>query len=266
MITPSLLLLASLLTTSTPASAQSPAPESIVSEPDRENLLPSRPGDTLGLSPDHGGNYLISVSESLGSIVGFNFTNNGINRIIPRKGEPGTGPDRTYAFHFQSRARQNIFLSITDAPTEYLSQLMESYLYLFPRKVLPAIEQQQSPGSAAILKVTLPTGETVNFDAESHEVLSGALEETAPIDLNPDRFKRKFAAVRYRGAGVLVRVNKRGGDPRLGTTATITKGDRTCQLPSSLLFNQDEDSQAEFLFPRDAEFGAFLIKKCGFGL
>ena len=246
--------------------AQSPAPEAIITGPERDLMIPGRPGDTLTIAPSTGGSYLISINEVTRSVVGFSFTNTGVNRIIPRESEPGAGPDRTFTFHFQSRARQNIFLSVTDAPTEYLSQLMESYLYLFPRKVLPALEWIKTPGQAARMKVTLPTGETVDFDGETHEVTGGVLEETAPIDLNPDRFKRKFARIRYRGTGVMLRVDKRGGDPRLGTTATITKGTLTCKIPSSLLFNQDESSEVEFLFPSDPEFDQFLIKKCGFGL
>lgn len=143
---------------------------------------------------------------------------------------------------------------------------MESYIYLFPRKVLPALEWIESPGQAARMRVTLPTGETVDFDGATHEILGGALKETAPIDLGTDRFKRKFARLHYSGDGVMIRVDKRGGDPRLGTLATITRGTQSCKVSSSLLFNQDKTSEVEFLFPTDTEFSQFLIKKCGFGI
>ncbi len=251
---------------SLPSRAQeSLPPESQVLAPERDRMLPGTPGDTLNVSATHG-EYLVSVNETTRSVVGFSFTNSGVNRIIPKKSEPGSGPDRTYAFHFQSRARQNMFLSVTDAPSEYLSQLMESYLYLFPRSVLPAIEWQDGMDGKPQMKVTLPTGETVNYDGNTREIIGGVFEETAPIDLNPDRFKRKFAGLRYTGSGIVLRVDKRGGDPRLGTTASIQKGTKTCKVPSSLLFNQDEHSEVEFLFATDQEFDAFLIKKCGFGI
>jgi hypothetical protein len=246
--------------------AQPLPPEAVISEPERDRMLPGQPGDTLMVSPSTGGAYTISVHERTQTVVGFQFANTGANRIIPRESVPGFGPDRTFNFRFESRARQNIFFSVTDAPSEYLSQLMESYIFLFPRKVLPAVEWIASPGQKSAMVVTLTTGEKVEFDGATREILSGALEETGPIDLNPDRFKRKFAKIRYRGTGVSLRVDKRGGDPRLGTTATITKGTQTCKIPSSLLFNPDESSEVEFLFPTDPEFHQFLIKKCGFGL
>ena len=259
-------VLLTLFSITTPSLAQGPVPEATVSAPERDLMLPGKPGDTLMVAPSNGGPYQVSLQESTGAVIGFSFFNEGANRIVPRKSVPGMGPDRTFGFHFQSRARQNIFFSITDAPNEYLSQLMESYFYLFPRKVLPAIEWTSGPEQGSVIRVTLPTGETLDVSGETRELIGGAFEETAPIDLQPDRFKRKFARVRYQGSGVLLRVDKRGGDPRLGTMATITKGTQTCKVPSSLLFNQDEHSEVEFLFPTDSEFHQFLIKKCGFGL
>ncbi len=259
-------LLFILALTPTPSQAQGPAPEAWVTAPERDLMLPGKPGDTSIVSPSTGGTYSLKIEDSGGSVVGFSFTNEGANRIIPRRSEPGAGPDRTFSFSFQSRARQNIYFSVTDAPNEYLSQLMESYIYLFPRKVLPALEWIESPGQQARMKITLPTGETVDFDGTTHEILGGVLSETAPIDLGADRFKRKFARLQYSGDGVMIRVDKRGGDPRLGTLATITRGTRSCKVSSSLLFNQDGTSEVEFLFPTDSEFNEFLIKKCGFGI
>jgi hypothetical protein len=194
--------------------------------------------------------------------VGFSFENDGPNRIIPRRGEYGSGPDREFNFYFQSRARQNIYMSITDAPTEYLSHRMESYLYFFPRINLPAIQWDESQPGSPRLTVTLPTGETMDFDGNTHETIGGVLEELAPIDLNPDRFSRKFVQIKYHGSGIMIRVDRRGGDPRLGTIATVTKDGKTCKIPSSRLFNQDPHSEVEFLFPSDAVFNSFLIQTC----
>jgi hypothetical protein len=116
------------------------------------------------------------------------------------------------------------------------------------------------------LKVTLPNGEEIVFDAKTKEILRGVFRETAPLDQNPDRFSRKFASLEYTGTGTLIRVNRRGGDPRLGTTATLTQGKRTCKIPSSLLFDQDPSSDVNFLFPTDDGLNTLMMKKCGFGL
>jgi hypothetical protein len=122
--------------------------------------------------------------------------------------------------------------------------------------------------------VTLPTSEVVEFDAKTYEVLGGVLSE-GPVDLNPNKAARKFPAVNYVGKGVVVRVNARGNDPRLGTTATITtgspasncrKGTRCtqCQVPSKELWEQD--GAVRFKFPTDEEFDRYLISRCGFGV
>jgi hypothetical protein len=213
------------------------------------------------------GDFMITESESTGHILGFSLSNTGPNRIIPVPAtEVGTGPDREYHFRFQGRARQDIYFSVTDTPDQYLSNRMESYLYLFPRHNIPAIEMIEGGSTGEELKVTLPNGEEIVFDAKTKEILRGVFRETAPLDKNPDRFKRKFAALEYSGAGTLIRVNRRGGDPRLGTTATVTRGTKTCKMPSSLLFDQNPNSDVNFLYPTDEEVQAVLMKKCGFGI
>jgi hypothetical protein len=234
-----------------------------VAEPETDRVSHSRPGEVSGRSVTEG-DFTVLQHDSDGKIFGFSLFNQGVNAIIPVASPCiGCGPDREYRFEFRDRARQDIYLSITDSPTEFLSHRMESYFYLFPRKVIPAVEVLQDRG---VIRVTLTTGETVDYDAKSKTIVGGAFAETAPIDLNPDRFQRKFAQVNYLGSGTLLRVNRRGGDPRLGTVATLTRGKRSCKVPSKLLFNQDGKSDVEFLFPSDAEFNEFLLKQCGFGL
>jgi len=231
--------------------------------PEGDRIGPSIPGDVSERFTSIDG-LTVDRHDSDGRIFGFSFMNEGVNSVIPVAAACiGCGLNREYRFYFRDRARQDIHLSITDAPTEYLSHLMESCLYFFPRKSIPTVEQVADRG---ILRVGLPTGETVDFDAANKTVVGGVLVETGPIDLNPDRFSRKFARVSYLGEGVLVRVNRRGADPRLGTVATVTKGKKSCRIESKLLFNQDGASQVEFLFPTDEEFNAFLLKRCGFGV
>lgn len=249
--------------------------------------LPDNPltvDETVSLAPDkdacdaseeipsfrEGPLYTVFRLDS-GTSVGFSVFNGGANPIIPRKAGIGTGPDREYSFEFPQRARQDIHFAVTDTPTEKLSERMESYFYVFPRKLVPSI-QQIDEGKR--LQVTLPTGETVVFDSATKEVAGGVLKENAPIDLGPDRFKRKFADVSYTGKGVMIRVDKRGADPRLGTIATITTGSpdpgckgaacSTCRVESTKLWEQG--GEVHFKFATDSEFDAFLKTNCKFGI
>lgn len=241
-----------------------PAPESRIAPPDRDDAAPEVYVDES--STGGRGDYTVSTTPGIG-VTGFEFTNHGGNRVLPvRERGIGLGPLRQFSFDFRTRARQDIHFSITDSPTEYLSHRMESYFYLFPRRVLPAIVWPEPGTGAKTFTVVLPTEERVEFDAATMEVVSGVLRETAPVDLGPDRFKRKFAAVEYSGTGVILRVDRRGADPRLGTTATVRKGAQSCKVPSALLFDQNPESAVLFRFATDEAFDVYLKKQCKFGL
>lgn len=247
--------------------AQTPSPtcpppvqESLILAPEQDAVGDSTAGDTNTRSPIVG-DYEVASLDANHAVVGFNFVNQGGNATLPvAELGIGMGPDRNFEMEFRNRARQDIQFHITDIPTEYLSQRMESYFYFFPRLNLPAI--QWLSADAKTFTVTLPTGESVIFDAQSKVIVGGVLRETSPVDLGPDRFKRKFAGIEYTGTGLYFRVDKRGNDPRLGTIATVYQGNKTCKIPASELFNQGEHSNVEFLFPTDAEFNVLLKKKC----
>ena len=211
-----------------------------------------------------------------GHIVGFEFSNHGGNRILTPRRDALKNQffTRDFQFRFDDRARQDIHLMISDwAPSRdkvfRLSELMNSLMHFFPRVYLPAIVN-----SAGRNIVTLPTGEEVEFDAKTNEILAGVLSEM-PVDLNPDRNARQFPAIGYTGAGVVVRADSRGSDPRIGTTATITSatlpsacvnpsGCGQCQVPSPELW--DQSGAVRFKFQTDQEFDRFLTARCGFGL
>ena len=236
--------------------------ESVSSAPDQA----SAPNQVGGLSYESAsrithGDYDVTYGNEKDDIQGFSFTNHGPNSVvtIATRGI-GMGPQRDFELAFPARARQDIKMTIADVPTQFLSQRMESYFYFFPRKVLPSIQWPKD--GTSVFTVTLPTGESVQFNTVSKEMVGGVLKETAPIDLGPDRFKRKFAAIEYTGTGVYLRVDKRGADPRLGTTAVIHQGTKTCKVPSSKLFDQREDSAVLFQFPTDEAFNEFLKKTC----
>ncbi len=211
-----------------------------------------------------------------GKIVGFEFSNQGGNPILPpqRNAIKNQFFTRDFQFRFDERARQDIYLMVSDwVPSRdrsfHLSEVMNSLMLFFPRKYLPAIV---NAGERDI--VTLPTGEAVAFDAVTHEIRAGVFLE-APVDLNSERGGRKFPGVDYRGKGVVVRANARGADPRIATPATITTGTppqncnrpagcNRCQVPSKELW--DQGGAVRFKFSTDAALDRFLIARCGFGV
>ncbi len=254
-------------------------PESVLAPPDADVASLQLKYDTVvsgrvSASPASSG-WLYRVNRQ-NRIVGFEFSNRGGNRILPERYDIGKNLmfSRDFQFRFDDRARQDIHLVITDwAPSAdrkfRLSELMNSVLHFFPRHFLPAITSLDGR-----YIVTLPTGEQTQFDALTHEILNGVLSE-APVDLTTNRALRKFPGVTYSGKGVLVRVNARGADPRIGTTATITTGSPPadcapgkkcdqCQVPSRELWSQN--GAIHFRFSTDSEFDRYLRSRCGFGL
>jgi len=238
--------------------------ESILSAPNEDqtnNILSSNARMSDMVRP-----YDVFCSSS-GLSTGFMFENQGINAIIPTQAipDPDYGPwsySRQFEFRYRDRARQDITMAVMDDPAGVGSQFMESEFFFFPRKVLPAI-QWPAPGSTeTTFKVILPTNEEVIFDTQSKTMVGGVLKETAPIDVGPNRFTRKFAQISYSGTGVYFRVDKRGAEPRVGTTATIYQGDKICKRPAAELFDQSLANGLVFLFPTDEGFNAFLQKKC----
>ena len=254
-------------------------PESRIAAPDKDlaarrveynTLLNVRPGE-----PARNGSWRYRVTRQ-GQLVGFEFSNHGGNRILPPRRDAVKNQffTRDFQFRFDERARQDIYLLISDwVPSRdrvfRLSELMNSLMLFFPRTFLPAIVNSQKRNI-----VTLPTGEEVDFDAATHEIIAGVFSE-APVDLQPDRAARKFPGVEYRGKGVTIRANSRGADPRIGTTSLITTGApaqdcaqgilcNPCEVPSKELWEQT--AAARFKFATDKDFDGFLFARCGFGL
>jgi hypothetical protein len=255
-----------------------PFPESVLAAPAIDSASAQLKYDTVvfgrtsGTPFPSGWQYRANRNNQ---IVGFEFSNRGGNRILPSRYDIGKNLlfTRDFQFRFDDRARQDIHLVVTDwAPSAdrqfRLSELMNTIMHFFPRNYLPAITSLDGR-----YVVTLPTGEQIQFDASTREIIGGVFSE-APVDLTPDRAARKFPAVSYSGKGVVIRVNARGADPRLGTTATITTGSPgdcpkgkkcdQCQVPSRELWSQS--GAVRFKFSTDAEFDQYLRLRCGFGL
>jgi hypothetical protein len=250
-------------------------PESVIGLPPVDTVTAGLKYNTLiaqratGLPGGAGWQYRKNL---LGEIVGFEFSNRGGNRILPERHDIGKNKHftRDFQFRFDDRARQDIHFSVTDwVPSRdqqfRLSDLMNSILVFFPRIFVPAIAT-----TGANTVVTLPTGEKVEFDAKTHEIVSGVLAER-PVAVSAPR----FPAVDYVGKGVTVRANSRGKDPRVGTVATITTGSpdpncsegqrcNECQVPAKELWEQN--GAVRFKFSTDEEFERYLRARCGFGL
>jgi hypothetical protein len=255
-------------------------PESVLRPPERDLVSPGIKYDTVLLVRSDA-----SINSAWGyrknkqdQIVGFEFSNRGGNRVLPYRYdiEKALFFTRDFQFHFDDAARQDIHLFVSDwSPSRdkqfRLSELMNSVMLFFPRNYLPAIA---SFDERTVL--TLPTGEGVEFDSQTHEVLGGVFSEEQ-VDLNPDKAARKFAGINYIGKGVVVRANARGRDPRFGTTATINVGspdsdcagagcNSQCVIPSKELWDQNQKGAVRFKFSTDEEFDQFLLSRCGFGI
>ena len=254
-------------------------PESLIATPEKNSASRAVDYNTVVATrssapqPNSGWRYR---KNRRGEIVGFEFSNQGGNRILPQRRDASKDQfyGRDFQFRFDERARQDIHLMVSDwVPSRdrvfRLSEIMNSVMLFFPRKVLPAIV---NAGKRNI--VNLPTGEVIEFDASTHEIRGGVFSEAA-VDVNPDGRTRKFPAVEYHGTGLVVRVNSRGTDPRIASVATITTGTlpencnegmrcNQCQVPSKELW--DQNGAVRFKFSTDADFEKFLITRCGFGI
>ncbi len=255
-----------------------PPPESFLAAPETELAMLGTKYDTVVQSRTSGPSLQLAWEyrqNPQGKIVGFEFSNRGGNRILPQlyNVDKNLFFTRDFQFRFDDRARQDIHLFVTDwAPSRdkqfRLSELMNSVLHFFPRKYIPAIALS---GGRSV--VTLPTGEGVEFDLRTREIMGGAFAE-APVDLNPDKSARRFAGIDYVGKGLIVRADARGTDPRLGTTATISSAPaadcagsgcrKICRVPSQELWEQK--GAVHFKFSSDEDFDRYLAARCGFGI
>ncbi len=208
----------------------------------------------------------------------FSIVNVGENSIV-------STPDssRNFSFEYPEHARQNLALQVDDSPVDdspndTVSHTMHSVFMFFPRKQLPVVEQLE-----ATIDVTLPTGEKIVFQKESKEIVTGVFEE-GPVDVGPDRLKRHYADLKYKGYGIVLRVNALGRIPQLGQFKNLkidmdyglqgsadvlilngTTGQR-CRRPKTDFWENRDVSPIEFKFPTDKAFDDYLKSKCGFSI
>ena len=192
--------------------------------------------------------------------TGFEFTMTGPNPLAGAPLATGCEPEcqtlRRWQFMNKKGSLRETFLVITDdAGSGFLSQQMESVVVLLPRLNRPYINS-----TAKEFQITLPTGEKVVFDKETKLLKRGVFKEGI-IDLNPNRHERKFAPLTYTGRGIMIRSDKRGGDPRVDAQKSIvTQNGKQCEIQNKDLWNENS---ADFKFSDDLKLIQYINSKCG---
>jgi hypothetical protein len=186
--------------------------------------------------------------------TGFELNNAGPNDIAGDPLDPQERVVREWEFVSFDNSKRETYLWVTDdAGSGKLSQLMESVILIIPRKMKPKAEIVDED-----VHVTLTTGEKIIYDRNTRKVKGGVFTERA-VDLNPNRFNRKFAPVNYTGKGISIRINRRGEDPRLiQGHAEVKQNGLTCKVAIQELWNG-----TEFKYADDSKLVELLNKKCG---
>jgi hypothetical protein len=120
------------------------------------------------------------------------------------------------------------------------------------------------------------------FHKDTKEIIGGVFQE-GPLDSSSDKMKRSYPDLRYKGRGVILRVNARGQAPQLGEGPNQidmdfgnrgskevliingTTGER-CRRPKTDFWDNMDVSPIEFKFPTDESFEIYLQNHCNFGL
>jgi hypothetical protein len=211
-------------------------------------------------------------------VAGFTLVNRGSETVNPR-GLKGLGALRYYKFLYPDRALENIYLTVTDdvaVSGRYSHDNMIRELHFFPRLQLPSVEKVDG---GERLKVTLPTRETVEFDATTKEIVDGVLRE-APLDVNPNRHARHNPRLAYQGRNLMITVAQRGEAPRMAEVWGQTKYAQAyypakyakpCRVSPALIWDQqprqgDTDPKLTMLHPTDGSLFALLERECRWDL
>lgn len=202
---------------------------------------------------------VIELGDELDNLFhyGFSFDNMGPNDIVTTTPEGIEYASRDFTFITEDKAKRETYLWVTDNNgSGRISDLFESIIVFLPRENQMHIEEL-----ATELLVTLTTGEEVRFSKKSKMIIGGVMKEE-PVDFNPDRAQRKFARLTYSGKGLMIRVDTRGNDPRINTTAQIIKGNLpVCKIPSKVFWTQD--GFPLFRFVSDEEAYQKIKEHCG---
>ncbi|MBC7539624.1 MAG: hypothetical protein H7281_12445 [Bacteriovorax sp.] len=207
-----------------------------------------------------------------GAVEEFKLTNGGPNKIVTAN---EYYINRSFEFQFDDRARSDMKMMVVDAPDDTTSHTTYSIMLFFPRSVLPSIKKEGNE-----LTVTLPNKEIVKYDATTKEIIGGVFTEGKMAQ--GGNKKALPPAVKYTGAGVMIRADKSGdlpyGDiedskgnraPSITTATVSKKGFPDCKIPSKDIWYTDYDKKNVLIKPEyatDAGLDSFIKKKCGFSL
>ncbi len=248
-------------------------------KPTRERVRESHRYDrAYGLTGITDLKYLFYRPQGVKEVVGFSLINKGSRHINPI-GMTKPGAFRNFTFSFADRAREDIFLSVNDdvkITRRYSDDNMFRELHFFPRRMIPSIEPV---ADGRQLKVTLPTGEPVLFDARSKEINGGVLSEE-PIDFNRDRHKRRNPEIVYKGRSLVVSVAQRGesarrakvwGQRKYAEVHYPSKYARACRISPEYIWDQSSrkgggEPRLTMLHETDHALFEMIEKRCGWNL
>lgn len=162
-------------------------------------------------------------------------------------------PYRQIEMESANHALNETFLYLIDSAGGPDSHDVKSMVFLLPRRTVPRVEN-----IGEVVRMTLPTGETVDFDRRSNAILGGALRE-GPQDLNTNRHARTPPNVHYQGTGISVRLDHRYEYPTQGAAeAIVTQGTKRCRIPRTRLF----DVEGDLITRSDTEFLQTINRAC----
>lgn len=223
-------------------------------------------------------NIDITIGYNDEGVVGFKLVNTG---------SPNTNPDgatvgsrRSHNYLFNEGARENIHLFIYDdvkVSGRDSHDSMNTEVYFFPRTYLPSMRFIQDNSA---VQVTLPTGEAVLYNAETMEIIGGALSEE-PMDRSESRYTRNNPKVNYLGLGLTITIDQRGTSPRealvwgsINNRAEInypSKYEEPCDMSPASFFNQspnpgETSPSLNILFESDEDVYQVIEQECGWDL
>lgn len=189
---------------------------------------------------------------------GFAINNFGPNHIIT---EPPLDflntPSREYFFQTDDYSRRDTYLWVTDYNgSGRFSDFIETVMVFIPRIVPMSVTETEET-----LDVTISTNEKVSF-FKKYKTLDTPLMTEGPVDLTPDRSRRKYPEVEYHGQGIVIRSDAKGSDPRLVKKVKILKtGQPVCEMDAKLFWTQED--HPKFRFVQDQEVMKLITQYCG---
>lgn len=201
--------------------------------------------------------YVNVVKDSEGKLMGIEFLNETNNAINPKTKDIDSS--REYRFSFEERSARTVKLEITENSglTGKMSHdFLETTIVLLPRINFPYITSKKGDGKTVDL--VLNTGELIQIDSYTNEIISGPIKETK-MDLTASRHKRKFVGFQYEGKGLMIRADRRAGTPEHNYNvaynvnekikhAIVTHKGKECLVPKSEIWvNADDADKGAYL-------------------